>query len=76
MPSFSLGDHSGTAESSRRDNPWAMDADPSSENRRARYRDAPATTATPRGGETVWINKEGVIYEAEDMKAFDRSEYE
>lgn len=32
-----------------------------------------------RGGATteqVWVNKDGVIYEQEDIKAFDRSEYE
>ncbi len=40
-------------------------------------------TANPRDSrssgkvtEQVWVNKDGVIYEQEDVKALDRSEYE
>ena len=37
------------------------------------------SSAPARSGPTtqkVWVNKDGVIYEEEDIKAFDRSEYE
>jgi hypothetical protein len=63
-------------EQERSSNPWDKDYDPSLNDGGSRHRNAPRTTESRGRSEQVWVNKDGVIYEQEDIKAFDRSEYE